>query len=295
MSAAAKRLFARLSILFGASLLAACSVWSPAQTDAGLVDSMAAADIVLIGEVHDNVAQHRLRLQWLRALADRGPIAIVSEHFDSDAQSRLDDARRTLDAGLSLPERARRVAEAAGFRFDGWDWSLIGPVVELALERNLPLRAANLSSREAYSIARGQAHPLAESVPDGWTVEIERAMSVSIRTGHCDLLPESMIPAMVRAQRARDAQMAAVVLAARAEGLKPVLLAGNGHVRRDLGVPVHLKGRPGLGSVLAVGLLEQTAIREEGVFDRLLVTEAQSRPDPCEGLRKHFGSRPAQR
>jgi len=185
--------------------------------------------IVLLGELHDNVVQHRLRLQWLRALSERTQVTIVLEHLDADAQPRLDQARLTQDARLPVSARARQLAEAAGFRFDGWDWALIGPVVELALERDLPIRAANLSSREAFSIARGQPHPLGSAVPSGWTPEVEERMAHAIRDGHCGLLPEAMIPAMVRAQRARDARLAEVVLQARAAGRQPVLLAGNGH------------------------------------------------------------------
>jgi uncharacterized iron-regulated protein len=163
-------------------------------------------------------------------------------------------------------------------------------VVELALERDLPIRAANLSSREAFSIARGQPHPLGSAVPSGWTPEVEERMAHAIRDGHCGLLPEAMIPAMVRAQRARDARLAEVVLQARVAGRQPVLLAGNGHVRTDLGVPLHLRDIAGSAKIFAVGLLEAPASPDDGRFDAVRITEAQERPDPCESLRKRFGA-----
>lgn len=305
MSLASGRLLPRLSILLAAGLLAACAslprgdganplAQAPSAdvplVEARLVDAMAAADIVLLGELHDNAAQHRLRLQWLRALADRTSVTLVLEHLDADAQPRLDQARQSQDTRLPLDKRARQLAEAAGFRFDGWDWSLIGPVVEFALEKNLPIRAANLSSREAYSIARGEPHALSDMVPAGWTPEIEQRMALLIREGHCGLLPETMIPAMVRAQRARDARIAQVVLQARAGGRRPVLLAGNGHVRTDLGVPLHLRDSVRPETVFAVGLLEAPPSPGEGHFDAVRITEAHERADPCEALRKRFGA-----
>ena len=305
MPLASGRLPSRLFILLAACLLTACGLMPRADgakpfggtpsadvpvVDAGLLEAMAAADIVLLGELHDNAAQHRLRLQWLRALADRVPISIVLEHLDADSQSRLDQARRAQDASLPLGPRARQLAEAAGFRFDGWDWSLIGPVVEFALEKNLPIRAANLSSREAYSIARGEPHALGAAVPSGWSPEIEQQMSRLIREGHCGLLPETMIPAMVRAQRARDARIAEVVLQSREGGRRPVLLAGNGHVRTDLGVPLHLRDAVGSETVFAVGLLEMPPSPDEGRFNAVRITEAQERADPCEALRRRFGA-----
>ena len=293
MNAVASRLPIQLLLALAAAwVAAACSSRPPAMTDAALINRLAAADIVLLGELHDNVVQHRLRLQWLRALSDRVPIALVIEHLDADAQPKLDEARRALDPAQPLPARARQLAEAARFNFEGWDWSLISPVIELALERNLPIHAANLSAREAFSIARGQPHPLASRVPSGWTDAVERQMTASIRDGHCGLMPEAMLPAMVRAQRARDARMADALLNARASGFKPVLLAGNGHVRTDLGVPLHLRDRLQPGAVLSVGLLENPATSDDGPYDEIRVTEAQSRPDPCESLRQRFGGKP---
>ena len=292
MRIASGRLSLRLLLAFGAMLASACTSLLPQTRDADLLSRMAAADVVLIGELHDNVAQHRLRLGWLRELSGRVPITLVLEHLDADAQSRLDEARRAQDTTRPVAERARRLAEAAGFRFDGWDWALIGPVIELALDRDLPIRAGNLSPREAFAIARGQPHPLAGAHPRGWSADIERTLSEAIREGHCGVLPESMIPAMVRAQRARDARLAEVVADARAGGRTPVLLAGNGHVRTDVGVPLHLRDRLTGQRLLAVGLLEASASPADGAFDDVIVTDAQPRPDPCESLRKQFGAKP---
>jgi len=297
MRIATGRLSLRLLLAFGAMLASACTslVHAPGESsngDAALISRMVAADIVMLGELHDNGAQHRLRIEWLRALSEQVPITIVLEHLDAEAQPRLDEARRTLDPARPLPERARRLAEAASFRFDGWDWALIGPVIELALERNLPIRAANLSAREAFSIARGQAHPLATVRPNGWSDALERKLSDTIRDGHCGLLPEAMIPAMVRAQVARDAQIAQALVESRTGGRKPVLLAGNGHVRTDFGVPLHLRDRLATATLLSVGLIEDSASPGDGPFDVVRTTEAQTRPDPCESLRKRFGARP---
>ena len=292
MGAVACRLSARLLVGLGAMFTAACSSLAPRAPDPDLITRMSAADVVLLGELHDNVAQHRLRLDWLRALSERAPITLVFEHLDADAQARLDQARRAQDPARPVAERARGIAEAANFRFDGWDWALIGPVIELALERNLPIRAANLSAREAFSIARGQSHPLAGVVPRGWNDDLERTLSDTIREGHCGVLPESMIPAMVRAQRARDAQLAQAVTEALAGGRKPVLLAGNGHVRTDIGVPRYLRDRLGNQTIVAIGLLEAPASPGDGIFDAVVVTAAQPRPDPCESLRKRFGAKP---
>lgn len=248
-----------------------------------------AADIVLLGEVHDNALQHRLRLRWLEALADAHPIAIALEQFDADRQEALDRAL-SLEAQAPLPvsdapARARRVAEAAGFDFDGWDWELYRPVIELALRRGLPLVAANLSAAETARVARGEV-PAAPLAP-GWSAGDAEAMRTSIREGHCGLLPENAVGAMADAQRTRDARLARAVADARARtGLPVVLLAGNGHLRRDIGVPRYLEALRPSDRIVSVALLESEGALQPEPFDRVLRTRAQPREDPCAALRR---------
>jgi uncharacterized iron-regulated protein len=277
------------------------------HTDAALVQRLSRADILLLGEIHDNVEQHRRRLDWLRQLARDRRLIVVMEQLDADAQPRLDAAREAMtsipDSDDDLDRAARSLADAGGFNFKGWDWGLYGPVIRWALREGIEVRGANLSPAQAMSIARGQAHRLADQRPPEWAETHEAAMAVLIREGHCGLLPERMIAPMVRAQRARDARMAQAVLEAvrsGSDGLKPlsesaktrrpmiVLLAGNGHVRSDLGVPRHLSGRLGANRLLSLGLLEIND-RDDAVFDEVIRTKAQVRDDPCESLRKRFG------
>jgi uncharacterized iron-regulated protein len=253
-----------------------------------LVDRMMAADIVLLGELHDQPHHHRQRLLWLKKLAEHRSIAIVMEQFDARSQPALDRARADA-SGVSLSERAQRVAEAAGFDFKGWEWHFYGPVVELAIDRQLPLLAGNLARDEAMRIAMGQPHPLDGPPPRGWSEQAEASLARAIDDGHCGVLPQRMIGPMVRAQRARDAQLAEVILAARAAGRLPVLLAGNEHLRRDHGVPIHLVSRAPDLRIFSVALIEQETEAPAAAFDAVWRAAPVERPDPCGPLRERFG------
>ncbi|MDT3679895.1 MAG: ChaN family lipoprotein [Burkholderiaceae bacterium] len=263
------------------------------------------ADFLLLGELHDNVTQHRLRLQWLEALADRHPFALALEQFDADRQDALDRARAedTREAANrtgapDLAVRARRIAQAAGFDFHGWDWDLYRPAIELALRRGLPLVAANLSPADTTQVARGSVPPAPP--PPGWGTEQTEAMRASIRQGHCDLLPERAVDAMALAQRTRDARIARALVDARERtGLPVVLLAGNGHLRRDIGVPLHLAALRPQARIVSIAMLERNARGEEGrgvapdqeSFDLIVRTAAQPREDPCVALRERMQRR----
>ncbi len=243
------------------------------------------ADFLLLGEIHDHPLHHRLRARWLDGLAQRHRFVVALEQLDADRQPAL-DAAVAASAGSARPPAAvaRRVAQAAGFDFDAWDWPSYSPYVELALRRGLPLVAANLSNAQARSIARGQAHPLAGVEPSGWGPAQRAAMIAEIRDGHCGLLPERSLEPMVAAQVARDAQIArALVAAHRRHRLPVVLIAGNGHVRVDLGVPRHLRDLAPQARVLSIGFVETG--RPAGVFDLEVVTPVHERDDPCARLR----------
>ncbi|MBX3590669.1 MAG: ChaN family lipoprotein [Burkholderiaceae bacterium] len=277
----------RLSSTIAAIALAACSALPGSPGGAALPPAAFDADLLLIGEVHDNAMQHRMRLRWLEQLAQRRRVVIALEQLDAVNQGALDRARAADRAaaarGDPLAQRARRIAEAAGFDFGGWHWEYYRPVIELALRRDLPLVAANLSRAETSDVARGRAPAAGE--PAGWSAGDERTLEDSIRRGHCGLLPESLIGPMASAQRSRDARLArAVVDAHRASGLPVVLLAGNGHVRRDIGVPRYLAELAPHARVFGIGLLEAGEAASVP-FDAAEVTAAAKREDPCNALR----------
>lgn len=265
--------------------------------DRRVLESLAAARFALLGEVHDNPALHRLRFDWLQRSSARRRFAIAMEQFDVVNEQQLTAAatairaRRARYPELALPLLARELAEAGGFSFSGWEWPLYEPVLGLALSSNLPLVAADLSTREAAAIARGEAGSgTADYRPAGWTEDDQATMAAAIRDGHCGLLPESAVPGLVRAQLARDRTMAvAMHEAARDTGLPVILLAGNGHVRTDIGVPRHLRELEPHATILAIAIGERGAT-PSGRFDRI-VTEVDpiEREDLCESLRKRFG------
>jgi uncharacterized iron-regulated protein len=100
---------------------------------------------------------------------------------------------------------------------------------------------------------------------------------------------------MARAQMARDIVLAHSLRPHLARGV--VLLTGNGHVRKDIGVPFWLNADE-RRDVVAIGLLEldPTISETSGEvlsqhYDAVVRTAAAERPDPCEALRKQL--RPA--
>jgi uncharacterized iron-regulated protein len=86
---------------------------------------------------------------------------------------------------------------------------------------------------------------------------------------------------MVQAQRLRDAALArAVVKAMEATGGPVAVITGNGHARRDQGIPsVLARAAPEL-DVLSIGQLEGP-VGNDQPYDLWLVTGTVPRGDPC--------------
>jgi uncharacterized iron-regulated protein len=78
---------------------------------------------------------------------------------------------------------------------------------------------------------------------------------------------------MALAQIARDTAMAKVMKPYQTRGV--VLLAGNGHIRRDLGLPLWLP------NTLSVGFVE---VSHNGAFDQENLIVPAQRADPCFAL-----------
>ena len=241
--------------------------------------------LLLLGEVHDNAAQPAQRLQRLQqALATGARPTLLMEQFDRERQPQIDQ----LLAGAAHPRSPAqvqalidRLEALAGGAQAGWDWALYRPLIQLALQRGLPLVAANVSRGDVRAVIEQglAARGFAAAVP----ADILAAQAAAIEASHCGQVDAASARRMAQAQVARDQFMARQLVAHAAGGA--VLLAGNGHVRKDLGVPRWLPPELQARSRV-IGFLEGDAALDAGAFDEVVPSPPQPRDNPCATMRR---------
>lgn len=108
--------------------------------------SLAKADVVLVGEQHDDPNTHRLELAVLEALARRrGGLVLSLEMFERDVQGRLDQFVRG-----QLPEPEFLATSRPWPRYAS-DYK---PLVDLAAARQWPVVAANVPRPVASEVSK---------------------------------------------------------------------------------------------------------------------------------------------
>lgn len=240
-----------------------------------LVERLARASRVVVGEQHDNPDHHALQLWLSRELAAQRPQgSVLLEMLSPSQQTRVDQARAETRAGRPPLDAIRALAWQPG-----WDWAMYGALVRYQLRQPYPLLAANLDREEIMRIyqqrpaLQGQASTAAA---------VQQRLQRDIRESHCGLLPESQVPAMLAVQQQRDRRMAEALLAAPRPSL---LLAGAFHARKDLGVPLHLADL-GAGQGNAVLMLAEVGRQvDASMADYVWFTAAQPEQDHCAKLR----------
>jgi uncharacterized iron-regulated protein len=275
-------------------------IWLPATGDYidadELARRLAASDMVLLGEKHDNPEHHRLQDWALGRLLTAGRRPVVAAEMISPDQ---EPALR-----LFLAEHGRNpegLGEALGWAESGWpDWAYYRPFFDRAVTAGLPLRPANLPRDTLRALARSQPVPpetrvlyrLDQPLPAP-TLD---AMADEIREAHCGQLPESALPGMVAVQRARDAAMAHAMADDAPDGA--VLIAGSGHTRSDRGVPTLLAALAPGRSVISLGFVETTEDQPDPAaygaefgadkppFDAVWFTTRTEREDGCAAMTK---------
>jgi uncharacterized iron-regulated protein len=274
---------AAVGLGYAGLLLMACAV-APAALDEGrLAAELQVRPVVLLGEVHDNSAQHHIRWLALERLLKAGARpALAFEQFDYERQADLDRARSETPSEGHTP--AQHVIEAARTPRGNWNWDHYRPFVELALQYDLPIIAANLSratagriAREGYGAAFSDEQQFALGL-DRVDPDLQREHERIADEAHCHRLPAAALPGLARAQIARDAVLARSIRPHIGTGV--ILLTGNGHARRDVGVPRHL-GEAERDRAWSIGLLEEGNDDPPSAYDVAFVSPPHPRGDPC--------------
>ncbi|WXL27021.1 ChaN family lipoprotein [Ectopseudomonas mendocina] len=241
-----------------------------------LLERLAAAPKVLVGERHDNPDHHALQLWLLRALAtQRDQGSLLLEMLTPDQQGKVDSVRTAVAQGKAPDDMIRALNWQPG-----WPWSLYGPLVQYAVRQPYPLLAANLERSEVMDIYKTIPTLTGEH---STRAKVQEGLFKQIRSSHCNLLPESQLPAMLAVQQQRDRRMAEAMIAAPEPS---ILFAGAYHARRDLGVPLHLrdlKADKGLQALILADVGSKVASESA---DYVWYTAAQPEEDHCAQFRR---------
>lgn len=264
-----------------ALILSAAPLWAAPLSDQMPADAFAAmraADVVFLGELHDNPAHHLVQAEAVAAIH---PKALVWEMMTAEIAATVDP--EAIADPLALE------------RLTGWADSGWPPLADY-----LPVFRAGREARHYGALIPRQAlgQVIAEGAVAAFGPEAGRygldqplpAAEQAVReadqqAAHCGAMPADKLGLMVDIQRLRDASLARAALHALVETGGPVVvITGDGHARRDRGAPLYLlRAAPGT-RVFALGQAE--AGRIDGSFDAVVDSPAVDRSDPCAGFTK---------
>ncbi len=243
-----------------------------ASETAARLDAVLPADVLLLGEQHDVAAHHQIGQQVVALLATRGLLAAVAlEMADSGVST----------AALKPSATEQQVRNALKWAESAWPWADYGPAIMTAVRAEVPVVGANLPREQMRS-------SMSDAQLDGKLPgPALKAQQQGIRIGHCGLLPESQITPMTRIQISRDITMAHTLHQASMAGKVVLLLAGHGHVDRQLGVPQHLPIDLKVKAIHLRAGEAQTGDKAEA-FDGVWSTPAVSPVDYCAQLQQQL-------
>ncbi|MFN3868899.1 MAG: ChaN family lipoprotein [Hyphomicrobiaceae bacterium] len=276
--------------------------------------TLAKSRFILLGENHDNADHHLLQAWAIRTVAKLRGARLVEGAPQADIvalEMLSPDQQEALDRFYGRKSKVPRQRTAGDFgRMLGWeklgwpDYAIYEPIVAAALDAQLVLTPANPTREETRRVGREglQALALDEARRLALDVDLDATggeeLSREIADSHCGMLPLSALANMSLVQRLRDARMADALLAV-GEWKGAILIAGNGHVRADRGVPWYMirRGIPRESIVSVVHMevrpdrlspAEYLSGADGAVADFVVFTPRQPRPDACEEMKRQM-------
>lgn len=286
-----------------------CALSPLQQLTVEVWDVIRGRGIVLLGEVHDNPEHHAVRGEIVRPPIEVGGISpfappiVAFEHISTSQQAHLDTFYAKM--GSRRPASASSLLDELRWQESGWPAAEIYlPLFHAAIRSNMLIVAAAPDRERMRALVRGDRAGGSDKElallrsAERMSPPLRKALIAELEGAHCGAIPPSAFAGMSLAQRYIDAHMAARTLEEIGEHGGAFLLAGNGHVRTDRGVPWYLKQRTRTRQTISVMLLEV----EEGkadpasylprdpygnpATDYVLFTPRHDRPDPCEKMRQ---------
>lgn len=247
--------------------------------------ALSGADVVYLGETHNQPADHALQLDLLQRLYQQRPhIVLAMEMFQRPAQPLLD---RYVSGAITATELRDR---SEYDRRWGYDWEFYAPMLRFARAHQLPVIALNTPTEVTRKVAKYGLERLAGSdrrfIPPAVTIDLSsvsyrQRLQAIYREFHQGESNAAGFERFFQAQVLWDETMAeriAQVAQAEAASLV-VVLVGQGHLLYGDGIPQRVAHRVPTVKQISVLLNPSAELRgERAIADYLW--DSPDRPEP---------------
>ena len=198
------------------------------------------ANVIYVGETHDDALDHQYELELVRGLLKRKTkFAIGWEMFDTTQQS-------AIDAWASRVISFKEMISKTDFQKH---WGIYSPVYEEILQiagnANIPILALNAPPGLTRKIARGEPLTAQERamIPTGFVATEGGYKNFVAMMGNHPGLNKRDLRRFFAAQNTWDQTMASRILdfERRNPGVQLLVLTGRGHVSGGYGVPFYVR------------------------------------------------------
>ncbi len=270
--------------------------------EAALLARISAADVLLLGETHDNPLHHVNQEKLLKARIGSGARpALVMEQLDAESQTALDQALSgdNRDEVLNSVTGLIKFANKEPYR----------SLLAIAIDNKLPVIAANISSKHLqpviwYGYSAYDAGELKRlAVEQVWSESRQNYLVTHMGGAHCGELRDELRVGLTRSQRLRDALLADSAVSSITRSV--VVIVGRDHARRDIGLPLYFAARAPAARILSIGFVEVSegkadpgdyevkSATGEAPYDVIWFTPRAERPNPCANFGKPREAKPA--
>lgn len=253
-------------------------------SEQALIASLKGANYLLIGEKHDNPDHHQIQSLLLGRLVTSR--SVVTFEMLQQQQTSMFDISATSLSELKSQLQWNQLNR-------GWPWEFYGPLVLRVLDGGADVVGAGFDKQELMQIYRGN---IPEQYRDlmalDYSESLQQTLTEDLEISHCHKLPKTQIQPMVIIQRLRDLAMAKAMKRDFGEdGEQSILIAGNFHVRRDVGVPLYLDSLDPQKRIVSLSIQEVPAEvellpmeDENTLYDFIWFTPAIVEKDYCADL-----------
>ena len=214
-----------------------------------LLDTMSKSDVIYLGENHDNTYHHKIQLDVIKALVEKGVRpAIGFEFFSRHQTSHLinhQNAKGSDHGSHAKGEAGKLLRLQLGWESNrDQDWQRLYSILQYARENKLPVFGADLSAGMRKQISRvgysglSPVEKLLAPASDFKDENYREFMHKSFVRSHCGWGDDAYLARLYDAWLSRNEAMAQSIVATHegVPGQPVVMILGGGHTQFNMAV-----------------------------------------------------------